>query len=66
MSQWRSQEKEVTTTDFIPDKQPVKILMTSGASCPDAMVEKVIEKISGFYLSNDAYEKSKDSLLQQL
>lgn len=59
-------KKELITTDFIQDKQPVKILMTSGASCPDAMVEKVIEKIAGFFLSNDDYEKSKDSFLQQL
>jgi 4-hydroxy-3-methylbut-2-en-1-yl diphosphate reductase len=38
--------KEVKITyDFLPDKDQVKILITSGASCPDAMVEAVISKL---------------------
>lgn len=38
--------KEVKITyDFLPDKEPLKILITSGASCPDAMVEAVINKL---------------------
>ena len=40
---------EVETQHFLPSAEPVRILMTSGASCPDAVVEKVIEKIVGFY-----------------
>lgn len=36
-------EKE--TTNFLPEKKSLKILISSGASCPDAMVEAVIEKI---------------------
>jgi 4-hydroxy-3-methylbut-2-enyl diphosphate reductase len=28
---------------------PAKILLTSGASCPDAVVEKVIRRLAGFY-----------------
>ncbi|MEO7444076.1 MAG: 4-hydroxy-3-methylbut-2-enyl diphosphate reductase [Ferruginibacter sp.] len=39
----------ITTTTFLPTKDPVKILVTSGASCPDAIVEKVIEKLVKFY-----------------
>ena len=31
--------------DFLPAKTPVKILLTSGASCPDAIVERVIERL---------------------
>jgi len=41
--------QEKTTHNFLPSARPVKILMTSGASCPDAVVEKVIEKIIGFF-----------------
>jgi len=37
--------QELTTTDFLPDKSPLKILITSGASCPDAIVEDVIERL---------------------
>ncbi len=43
---------EKQTHNFLPGTEPVKILITSGASCPDAVVEKVIEKIAGFYNSN--------------
>jgi 4-hydroxy-3-methylbut-2-enyl diphosphate reductase len=43
------EKKEITTTNFLPSENPVKILLTSGASCPDALVEGVIEKIISFY-----------------
>jgi len=42
-------KEELTTANFLPEKKPVKILVTSGASCPDAMVENVIEKLVSFY-----------------
>jgi len=41
--------KVVTTISFLPEKKPVRILLTSGASCPDAVVENVIKKIVSFY-----------------
>ena len=43
-------EKE--SNNYLPVNQPVKILLTSGASCPDALVEEVIKKIAGFYGTN--------------
>ncbi len=40
----------LTTQQFLPiSKQPTSILITSGASCPDAIVEAVIEKILALY-----------------
>ena len=33
----------------MPVKKPVKILITSGASCPDALVEEVIDRIVSFF-----------------
>lgn len=42
-------KKEVTTLSYLPEKKPVKILLTSGASCPDAVVEAVIQKLISFY-----------------
>ncbi|HYM94940.1 MAG TPA: 4-hydroxy-3-methylbut-2-enyl diphosphate reductase [Chitinophagaceae bacterium] len=42
-------KKELLTKNYLPNKLPVKILMTSGASCPDALVEGVIRKLLGFY-----------------
>ena len=41
--------KVVTTISFLPEKKPVRILITSGASCPDAVVEAVIKKLVSFY-----------------
>lgn len=42
--------KEVLQTkDFLPHFSPVHILITSGASCPDAIVEAVIARLVSFY-----------------
>ena len=45
---WKTKEQK-TVTNLLPTKQPVKILITSGASCPDALVETVIRKLAGFF-----------------
>lgn len=45
---WKTKE-EMMSYNFIPAHRPVKILLTSGASCPDALVEEVIVKIAGFF-----------------
>lgn len=37
--------QEKTSTSFLPAHRPLTILLTSGASCPDAMVEAVIERL---------------------
>ncbi len=42
-------KQEILTSDYIPSKEPVRVLMTSGASCPDAVVESIINKLVGFY-----------------
>lgn len=55
-------KEEVTTLSYLPEKKPVKILITSGASCPDAMVEEVIKKITGYFNCS----KSIDDLINEL
>lgn len=40
------EKKQLTTHVFLPTKRPLDILMTSGASCPDAEVEKVIHQLA--------------------
>jgi 4-hydroxy-3-methylbut-2-enyl diphosphate reductase len=32
-----------------PDRHPVDIILTAGASCPDALLDQVIQKIAGWY-----------------
>lgn len=41
---WRTKEIRIVN-NYLPEKDSIKILMTSGASCPDALVEAVIEKL---------------------
>lgn len=41
--------KEKETHNFIPSKEKVDIILTSGASCPDAIVEAVLRKIHSYF-----------------
>lgn len=38
-----------TTWNYLPNKDKVRILITSGASCPDAIVEQVIQRLVSFF-----------------
>jgi 4-hydroxy-3-methylbut-2-enyl diphosphate reductase len=40
---------ELVTENYLPPVNPLTVLITSGASCPDALVEGVIQKLTGFY-----------------
>ncbi|HMS34346.1 MAG TPA: 4-hydroxy-3-methylbut-2-enyl diphosphate reductase [Ignavibacteria bacterium] len=40
---------ELSSNNFLPEKEPVKIILTSGASCPDSIVDEVLQKIVSFY-----------------
>jgi 4-hydroxy-3-methylbut-2-enyl diphosphate reductase len=40
---------EISTNDFLPQKKPVRIILTSGASCPDSVVEAVLNRILFLY-----------------
>jgi 4-hydroxy-3-methylbut-2-enyl diphosphate reductase len=43
-------DKQVhTTKSWLPEKSAAEILISAVASCPDAMVEAVISKISGLF-----------------
>jgi 4-hydroxy-3-methylbut-2-enyl diphosphate reductase len=44
-------KEEILTVDYLPEKKPAKVLITSGASCPDALVEGVINKLAEYYSS---------------
>jgi 4-hydroxy-3-methylbut-2-en-1-yl diphosphate reductase len=49
-------KQETLTQDFLPNKQPVRILITSGASCPDALVEGVISKLETILTVTKSHE----------
>lgn len=42
-------KEKVAKKDFLPAKSPVNIVLTSGASCPDTLVDRVMIKILKFY-----------------
>jgi 4-hydroxy-3-methylbut-2-en-1-yl diphosphate reductase len=48
---------ERTTNDFIPQKDKIKIAVTSGASCPDAVVDDVLNKILSFFNNSKNIEE---------
>lgn len=38
--------EEKTTSNYLPTQRPLHIMVTSGASCPDALVEGVVKRIA--------------------
>ncbi len=53
-------KKEYVTKDFLPSKKPAKILISSGASCPDSLVEAVMDKLAAMYNAGDAFQQLKE------
>lgn len=60
---WRTKEQR-TITGYLPDQQPLKILMTSGASCPDALVEQVIARLTRFFPVTQSIENLTNAFAQ--
>ena len=50
-------KQELLTSEFLPAHRPASILLTSGASCPDAVVEEVIRKLSSMYKVEEKMEE---------
>jgi 4-hydroxy-3-methylbut-2-enyl diphosphate reductase len=38
--------EERVTEGYLPSNRPLRVMVTSGASCPDALVERVIERLA--------------------
>jgi 4-hydroxy-3-methylbut-2-enyl diphosphate reductase len=54
-------KEKLIARNFIPDKTPVKIVLTSGASCPDTLVDRVLLKVLAFFEPS----KTVEDLLQE-
>lgn len=54
-------QKEMATLDFLPAANPLKIILTSGASCPDSIVDDVLMKILSYFES----VKTIDEVIQE-
>lgn len=51
-------KKHLTTNSFLPDNTPLRIVLTSGASCPDSIIEGIIHKINSFYSTINSVEEA--------
>jgi 4-hydroxy-3-methylbut-2-enyl diphosphate reductase len=55
---FKYEEKEIVeTNNFLPNKKNVKIILTSGASCPDSEVDKVLNKLLTFFEDTNPIEE---------
>lgn len=55
-------KEEEVTEGFIPDSKSVTIMLTCGASCPDAIVEEVLLKLVSFFKETNALSEVMASL----
>ncbi len=47
------EKKELKSEGWLPSTSSVRILISSGASCPDALVESVIRKLAAYFNATD-------------
>ena len=55
-----AQRKVVTSRDWLPEKRPIMVALTCGASCPDAVVEGVLLRLLSFFPNTRSFEEVLD------
>lgn len=50
-------KQKAITKNFLPDTRPVKIILTSGASCPDTVVDRVMNRLLEFFPEAEPIDK---------
>ncbi len=59
-------EKKLEHTDnWIPNKNHVRIVLTSGASCPDSAVDRVMQKVLSFFTETKSVEEAVEEAIQE-
>ncbi|WP_080053918.1 4-hydroxy-3-methylbut-2-enyl diphosphate reductase [Spirosoma aerolatum] len=57
-------KQEITTENFIPVHRPVTVLLTCGASCPDAVVEGILLKLASFFPDSKSIDEVLETIMQ--
>jgi 4-hydroxy-3-methylbut-2-enyl diphosphate reductase len=55
---------EILSEKFVPAKEKVNILLTSGASCPDSVVDQVLNKMHSFFEKTKSIEEVLKEILK--
>ncbi|MFM2018636.1 MAG: hypothetical protein RL007_2292 [Bacteroidota bacterium] len=50
---------------WLPTSKPARIILTSGASCPDSVVDRVLQKLLSFYPGSKTPEMVLEQLMKQ-
>ena len=57
----KKEEVKKVRVNYLINKNPIRVILTSGASCPDAVVDGVLDRLLSFFENT----KSKEELLAQ-
>jgi 4-hydroxy-3-methylbut-2-enyl diphosphate reductase len=57
-------KEERVSTSFIPTKEKTRVLLTCGASCPDAVMEEILRKLVSFFPGAEDVEEVVNRNLQ--
>lgn len=58
-------QERVSTDHYLPEKKQLTIVLTSGASCPDSQVEKVIDRLLSFFENSFSKEEVLERVISQ-
>lgn len=56
-------KKEINSENYLPQKEKVNIILTSGASCPDAVVEMIMYKLLNYFESQKTVEEVMEEII---
>lgn len=56
--------EHLETTDWLPEVRPLTVVLTAGASCPDALLDEVIEKLTSWFPDARSSEEAVQPFLE--